>query len=85
MGASLLRVGELDARGSKGKLCFQQNRRAAGIVGQRNPEVRVLQLRAILKDAHFWVSLANDSSRTPVLLEAEVPFGTARVELTHAQ
>ncbi len=48
-------------------------------------EVRVFQNGAEMKDAHFWVSLANDSGRTPVLLEAELPFGTARVELTHAQ
>jgi hypothetical protein len=30
----------------------------------------------------FWVSLAQDAERTPVLIEAEVPFGTVRVELT---
>jgi hypothetical protein len=30
----------------------------------------------------FWVSLALDAERTPVLIEAEVPFGTVRVELT---
>ncbi len=34
---------------------------------------------------HFWVWLTRDARRTPVLMEAEVPFGTARVELTRAQ
>lgn len=48
-------------------------------------EVRVFQNSAEMKDTHFWVSLAHDSGRTPVLLEAELSFGTARVELTHAE
>ena len=34
-----------------------------------------------LPDTHFWLWLAHDAARTPVLIEAEVPFGTARVEL----
>lgn len=29
-----------------------------------------------------WLSLAQDSARTPVLIEAEAPFGTVRAELT---
>jgi uncharacterized protein DUF3108 len=33
------------------------------------------------KDAHFTLYLANDAGRTPVLLEAVMPFATARVEL----
>jgi hypothetical protein len=32
---------------------------------------------------HFTLWLANDASRTPVLVEAEIPFGTSRIELTH--
>ncbi len=48
-------------------------------------EARVYQNGAEMKDAHFWISLANDSARTPVLLEAEIPLGTARVELTRAE
>jgi hypothetical protein len=34
-----------------------------------------------LKDAHFAVYLANNTSRVPVLLEAVMPFATARVAL----
>ena len=48
-------------------------------------EVRVFQHGTEMKDTHFWVSLAHDSARTPVLLEAEIPLGIARVELTHAE
>ncbi len=36
-----------------------------------------------LTDTHFTLWLANDASRTPVLVEAEIPFGTSRIELTH--
>lgn len=35
-----------------------------------------------LTDTHLWLWLAKDSGRTPVLVEAEIPFGTARIELT---
>ncbi len=48
-------------------------------------EVQVFQHGTEMKDTHFWVSLAHDAARTPVLLEAEIPLGTARVELTHAE
>ncbi|MGO9641125.1 MAG: DUF3108 domain-containing protein [Candidatus Acidiferrales bacterium] len=34
-----------------------------------------------LAGTRFWVWLAHDAARTPVLIEVEVPFGTARVEL----
>jgi len=34
-----------------------------------------------LQDTRFWLWLAHDAARTPVLIEAEVPFGTARIEL----
>jgi hypothetical protein len=37
------------------------------------------------KDAHFTLYLANDAGRTPVLLEAVMPFATARVELAKAK
>jgi hypothetical protein len=48
-------------------------------------EVRVFQNDVEMKDVHFWVSLAHDAAHTPVLLEAELPIGSARVELTHAE
>ena len=36
-----------------------------------------------LTDTRLWLWLAKDAGRTPVLVEAEIPFGTARIELTH--
>jgi hypothetical protein len=34
-----------------------------------------------MKDAHFFVYFAHNDGRTPVLLEAEMPFASARVAL----
>jgi hypothetical protein len=36
-----------------------------------------------LADTRLWVWFAKDTPHTPVLVEAEIPFGTARIELTH--
>jgi hypothetical protein len=44
--------------------------------------IRVFDNGAELKDASFSLFLAQDSARTPVLLEAVMPFANARVELT---
>jgi Protein of unknown function (DUF3108) len=44
-------------------------------------EIRVFENGAEMKDAHFTLYLAGDAGRTPVLLEAVLPFATARVEL----
>jgi hypothetical protein len=38
-----------------------------------------------MKDAHFTMYFANNVARTPVLLEAIMPFATARVELQRAR
>jgi hypothetical protein len=46
--------------------------------------IRVFDNGAELKDASFALYLAEDASRTPVLLEAIMPFANARVELTKA-
>jgi hypothetical protein len=35
-----------------------------------------------LTDTRLWVWLAKDAARTPALVEADIPFGTARIELT---
>jgi hypothetical protein len=43
--------------------------------------IRVFEGGVELKDASFVLYLANDAARTPVLLEAILPFATARVEL----
>jgi hypothetical protein len=45
-------------------------------------ELRVLDNGAEMKDAHFTLYLTDTEARTPVLLEAIMPFATARVELT---
>jgi len=45
-------------------------------------EIRVLENGTEMKDAHFFLYLANDAARTPVLMEAILPIATARVELT---
>jgi Protein of unknown function (DUF3108) len=36
-----------------------------------------------LTDTRVWVWLAGNKARTPVLIEADIPIGTFRVELTH--
>ena len=48
-------------------------------------EIRVLDNGEEMKDAHFTVYIANNVARTPVLLEAIMPFATARVELQRAK
>ena len=48
-------------------------------------DIRVFDGGTELKDAHFTLHLANNNSRTPVLLEAVMPFATARVELVKAK
>ena len=44
-------------------------------------DIRVFDQGTELKDAHFTVYLANNSTHAPVLLEAVMPFATARVQL----
>ena len=34
-------------------------------------------------DTRLWIWIARDATHTPVLVEADIPFGTARNELTH--
>ncbi|HEX3544773.1 MAG TPA: DUF3108 domain-containing protein [Candidatus Acidoferrum sp.] len=48
-------------------------------------ELRVLDNGAEMKDAHFVLYLSNNGARLPVLLEAVMPFATARVELVKAE
>jgi hypothetical protein len=36
-----------------------------------------------LADTRFSLWIARDAAHTPVLVEADIPFGTARIELTH--
>ena len=48
-------------------------------------ELRVFDNGVEMKDTHFTLYLSDDEARTPVLLEALMPFATARVELVKAQ
>jgi hypothetical protein len=48
-------------------------------------ELRVFENGVEMKDAHFTLYLSDNEARTPVLLEALMPFATARVELVKAQ
>lgn len=57
----------------------------AGVFTASRIEVRVFQNGTELKDTHFALNLANNEARTPVLLEAFMPFADARVELTRVQ
>ena len=48
-------------------------------------EIRVFENGQEMKDAHFTMYFANNVARTPILLEAIMPFATARVELQRAK
>lgn len=48
-------------------------------------EIRVFVNGEELKDAHFYLYLDHHPARTPVLLEAVLPFATARVALKTAK
>jgi len=54
----------------------------AGKFSTSTIEIKVFDNGAEMKDAHFTLYLAKDPARTPVLLEAVLPFAAARVELT---
>jgi hypothetical protein len=47
--------------------------------------IRVFDDGVEMKDASFTLYMANNAARTPVLLEAVMPFATARVELQKAK
>jgi len=47
-------------------------------------EVRMFEQGSELTDTRFWLWLAKDGKRTPVLVEATLPFGTLQVELKSA-
>lgn len=57
----------------------------AGTYAASRIEVRVFERGAEVPQTRFWLWLAHDATRTPVLVEAEIPFGSARVELTRAE
>jgi hypothetical protein len=47
-------------------------------------ELRIFDNGTEMKDSHFFLHLANNAARTPVLLDAQLPFANARVELLRA-
>jgi hypothetical protein len=53
----------------------------AGKFSTSTIDIKVFDNEAEMKDAHFTLYLAKDAARTPVLLEAVLPFAAARVEL----
>jgi hypothetical protein len=54
----------------------------AGRFSTNTVQIKVFDNGAEMADAHFTLYLAKDAARTPVLLEAVLPFAAARVELT---
>ncbi len=57
----------------------------AGTYKTSKIEIRVFENGQEMKDAHFTMYFANNAARTPVLLEAIMPFATAQVLLVHAK
>jgi Protein of unknown function (DUF3108) len=53
----------------------------AGTFSTSKIDLHVFDDGTEMKDAHFTLYLANNPARTPVLLEAVMPFATARVAL----
>jgi hypothetical protein len=45
--------------------------------------IRLFDRGKEITDTRLWVWFTKEAAHTPVLVEAEIPFGTARVELTH--
>jgi hypothetical protein len=57
----------------------------AGSYATSKINIRVFDNGVEMKDASFTLYLANTAARTPVLLEATLPFATARVELVKSK
>jgi len=58
---------------------------AAGDYTASKIAIRVFDNGVEMKDASFTLYVSNNAARTPVLLEAVMPFATARVELLKAK
>ena len=54
----------------------------AGKYAATKLELRVYERGREMQNTHFFCWLAQDAARTPVLIEAESPVGSVRVELT---
>ncbi len=46
--------------------------------------IRLFEHGKELTDTRLWLWIARDQAQTPVLAEADVPFGNARIELTNS-
>lgn len=57
----------------------------AGTFSASKTDIRLFEGGREVPQTHFTVWLAQDSYRTPVAMQAELPFGSLRVELTRAQ
>jgi Protein of unknown function (DUF3108) len=55
----------------------------AGNIPASRIAIRLFDHGKELTDTRLWVWIARDAAHTPVLVEADIPFGTARIELTH--
>lgn len=62
----------------------EQTSVAAGTYTAAKIEIRLYDRGQEVPGMHFEIWLAQDAARTPVLIQAEVPFGTFRGELTGA-
>ena len=56
----------------------------AGAYSASRISIRVFQNQKELTDLHLTMWIASDSARTPVAMQADVPFGSIRAELTSA-
>jgi len=45
--------------------------------------VRLFDNGKEVTDTRLWVWIARDAAHTPVLVEADIPIGTSRIELLH--
>jgi Protein of unknown function (DUF3108) len=57
---------------------------AAGAFSTSRISIRVFQNQKEDSAVHYVLWIASDAARTPVLMEANLPFGTIRAELTSA-
>jgi len=55
----------------------------AGIFPASRIAIRLFDHGKEMTDTRLWLWITKDAAHTPVLVEAEIPFGTARIELTH--
>ena len=46
--------------------------------------IRLFEHGKELTDTKLWLWIARDAAHTPVMVEADIPFGTAKIELTSA-